>query len=248
MDSTVPSTSPRRWRRRIDRRQRARPWPVRSCWPTVRSRSATSLFGVQRRLPRRQYRWQQPAAGYPRSPNRPASIEVAPRQLRVGDGYAATLAITGYPPELGLAGRRAVLARPGRPGRTHRSDAGDHRRGRLRTQRARPESSRRLDADKGRLGDPSVEAAADAAADLADRVARGATRPRSGRPGGEGGPNAPPPVNCRARRPRWRVSTRCAGVVGPRCMRRSGYPGSEAVGPGLCAGRSRRRGPSRRSG
>src|SRR5690242_9573731 len=38
---------------------------------------------------------------------------------------------------------------------------------------ARLESSRRLDADKGRLPEPYVDAAADDAADLADRLARG---------------------------------------------------------------------------
>src|SRR5207247_8459706 len=47
---------------------------------------------------------------------------------------------------------------------------------RLRTQRARLESSRRADQVKGKLGDPYVEAAADDAADLADRLARGAAK------------------------------------------------------------------------
>src|SRR5207248_1515980 len=47
---------------------------------------------------------------------------------------------------------------------------------RLRRQRARLESSRRFDADKGRLGDPATDAAADDAADLADRLARGQSR------------------------------------------------------------------------
>jgi type IV secretory pathway VirB4 component len=108
----------------------------------------------------------------------PASIEVAPRHLRVGDGYAATLAITGYPPELGLAWLDVVLSWPGRVDLVEHIDPmpAATAAGRLRTQRARLESSRRLDADKGRLGDPSVEAAAEDAADLADRVARGATR------------------------------------------------------------------------
>src|SRR6266511_2416317 len=108
----------------------------------------------------------------------PASIEVAPRHLRVGDGYAATLAITGYPPELGLAWLDVVLSWPGRVDLVEHIDPmpAATAAGRLRTQRARLESSRRLDADKGRLGDPSVDAAAEDAADLADRVARGATR------------------------------------------------------------------------
>ena len=47
---------------------------------------------------------------------------------------------------------------------------------RLRNQRARFESSRRADADKGKLADPYVDAAADDAADLAQRLARGAAK------------------------------------------------------------------------
>jgi hypothetical protein len=108
----------------------------------------------------------------------PAAIDAAPRHLRIGDGYAATAAITGYPPELGLAWPDILLSWPGRldvvthiepiPAATAAT--------KLRTQRARLESARRLDFDKGRLGDPAVDAAAEDAADLADRVARGASR------------------------------------------------------------------------
>jgi hypothetical protein len=47
---------------------------------------------------------------------------------------------------------------------------------RLRPQRARFESSRRADEQRGKLPDPAVEAAADDAADLADRLARGAAK------------------------------------------------------------------------
>jgi type IV secretory pathway VirB4 component len=108
----------------------------------------------------------------------PAAVESAPRHLRVGEGYTATLAITGYPPEVGLAWLDALLSWPGRldvvehieplPSATAAT--------RLRRQRARLESNRRLDADKGRLGDPVTDAAADDAADLAERLARGAAR------------------------------------------------------------------------
>jgi len=108
----------------------------------------------------------------------PAGVENLPRHLQVGDGYTATFAITGYPPEVGLAWLDALLAWPGRvdvvehiepiPAATAAT--------RLRRQRARLESSRRLDVDKGRLGDPVTDAAAEDAADLADRVARGAAR------------------------------------------------------------------------
>ncbi len=47
---------------------------------------------------------------------------------------------------------------------------------RLRRQRARFESNRRGDAEKGRLADPMTEAAADDAAELADRIARGQSK------------------------------------------------------------------------
>jgi type IV secretory pathway VirB4 component len=108
----------------------------------------------------------------------PAAVQTAPRHIRVGDGYATTLIITGYPPEVGLAWLDTLLAWPGRidvvehiepiPAATAAT--------RLRRQRARLESNRRLDADKGRLGDPVTDAAAEDAADLADRLARGAAR------------------------------------------------------------------------
>ncbi len=86
--------------------------------------------------------------------------------------------MTGYPPEVGLAWPDILLSWPGR------LDVAQHiepipaatAAAKLRTQRARLESARRLDADKGRLGDPVTDAAADDAADLADRVARGAAR------------------------------------------------------------------------
>jgi hypothetical protein len=108
----------------------------------------------------------------------PASLHHTPGHLQIGDGYAATAAITGYPPEVGMAWLDAVLAWPGRV------DVAQHiepvptatAAGRLRTQRARLESNRRLDLDKGRLGDPSTDAAAEDAADMADRIARGASR------------------------------------------------------------------------
>jgi hypothetical protein len=108
----------------------------------------------------------------------PAAVHTAAGHVRVGDGYTATLVISGFPPEVGAAWLDAVLSWPGRidvvqhiePIPTATATAG------LRRQRARLESSRRLDADKGRLGDPATDAAADDAADLADRLARGAAR------------------------------------------------------------------------
>ncbi|MBM0255846.1 VirB4 family type IV secretion system protein [Micromonospora sp. 4G55] len=108
----------------------------------------------------------------------PASVEVTPRMLRVGDGYAATLVVTGYPAEVGPTWLEPLLSWPGR------LDLALHieplpapvAASRLRTQQARFESSRRADAERGKLPDPSLEAAADDAADLAQRLARSAAK------------------------------------------------------------------------
>jgi type IV secretory pathway VirB4 component len=108
----------------------------------------------------------------------PAVVETAAGHVRVGDGHAATLAVTGYPAEVGPAWLEPLLAWSGRldlavhidPLPTPIAAA------RLRRQRARLEASRRLDADRGRLGDPAADAAAEDAAELADRLARGAAR------------------------------------------------------------------------
>ena len=108
----------------------------------------------------------------------PASVEVTPRFLRVGDGYAATLIVTGYPAEVGPAWLEPLLSWPGRLDLSLHIDPlpAPIAATRLRNQRAKLESSRRSDADKGKLGDPTVDAAADDAADLAHRLARGAAK------------------------------------------------------------------------
>jgi type IV secretory pathway VirB4 component len=108
----------------------------------------------------------------------PASIEVTPRMLRVGDGYAATLVVTGYPAEVGPAWLEPLLSWPGRLDLALHIDPlpAPVAAARLRNQRARFESSRRSDAERGKLTDPYVDAAADDAADLAQRLARGAAK------------------------------------------------------------------------
>jgi type IV secretory pathway VirB4 component len=105
----------------------------------------------------------------------PAAVQNTPRYLRIGDGYAATLIVTGYPAEVGPAWLDPLLTWPGRLDVVVYIDplAPQIAAGRLRKQRARLESNRRTDAEKGRLSDPITEAAADDAADLADRIARG---------------------------------------------------------------------------
>ncbi|MEV0717765.1 DUF87 domain-containing protein [Asanoa sp. NPDC050611] len=108
----------------------------------------------------------------------PAALSVTPWHVRVGDGYAATYVVCGYPAEVGPAWLDPLLSYPARV------DVAVHiepvppplAAPMLKRQRARLESSRRLDADSGRLGDPIVDAAADDAADLAERVARGAAK------------------------------------------------------------------------
>jgi type IV secretory pathway VirB4 component len=108
----------------------------------------------------------------------PGSVEVMPRMLRVGDGYACTLVVTGYPAEVGAAWLEPLLSWPGRLDLAMHIDPlpAPVAASRLRNQRARFESSRRADAGKGKLVDPYVEAAADDAADLAQRLARGVSK------------------------------------------------------------------------
>jgi hypothetical protein len=105
----------------------------------------------------------------------PSSLDVGPQSVRVGDDHVATLAVTGYPGEVCPGWLEPLLTYPGR------LDVALHiesvptavAAARLRTQRARLESSRRLAGVKGRLEDPDLDAAADAARDLAEQVARG---------------------------------------------------------------------------
>jgi len=108
----------------------------------------------------------------------PAAVEHTPRHIKVGDGYAATLIVTGYPAEVGGAWLDPLLAWPGRLDVVMYIDPLPPQvaAARLRRQRARLESNRRTDTEKGRLSDPITEAAADDAAELADRIARGQSK------------------------------------------------------------------------
>src|SRR6266545_7653997 len=108
----------------------------------------------------------------------PAVLEVTPTHVRVGDGYAATYAVCGYPAEVGPAWLVPLLSYPGRVTvAVHTAPVPAQVAAPMLTkQRARLESTRRIDAERGKLGDPMVEAAATDAADLAERVARGASK------------------------------------------------------------------------
>ncbi|MFG1873576.1 VirB4 family type IV secretion system protein [Sphaerisporangium sp. NPDC049003] len=105
----------------------------------------------------------------------PDAVQVLPRRLRVGGGVCATLAVTGFPREVAPGWLEPLLAYPGRLDVSVHIEpvpslvASD----RLRKQLARLESGLRSDHQHGRLLDPSAEAAAEDAQELASRIARG---------------------------------------------------------------------------
>lgn len=108
----------------------------------------------------------------------PDGLEVHPRHLCLGAGHCASFAVVGYPREVALGWLAPLLAHPARVAvslhvePTPAAVAAE----RLRRQQARLESARRIDAAKGRLADPGVEVAADDAAELSARLARGEAR------------------------------------------------------------------------
>jgi type IV secretory pathway VirB4 component len=115
-----------------------------------------------------------PPAGLPG----PDALEVGARELRAGGTLCRTFAVVGYPREVGPGWLEPLLCHPSPV------DVAVHvepvppqvAAERLRRQLARLESSRRLDADHGRLADVQAEAAAEDAHGLARRLARGDTR------------------------------------------------------------------------
>jgi len=97
------------------------------------------------------------------------------RDLRVGEMLVRTLAVSGYPSEVRRGWLEPLLTHPGHIDVALHVDpvptslAAD----RLRHQRARLESARHIDAERGRITDPQLDLAAEDAAELADRIARG---------------------------------------------------------------------------
>ncbi|GAA1619309.1 VirB4 family type IV secretion system protein [Actinoplanes couchii] len=120
-------------------------------------------------------RWRRGAAG---SQPTAAALEIFTDEVRVGDGFAATFVVCGYPAEVGPAWLSPLLSYPGRV------TVAVHTRPvpavvaapMLTRQQARLESTRRIDQVRGRLTDPLVEAAAADASGLAQQVARGASK------------------------------------------------------------------------
>lgn len=108
----------------------------------------------------------------------PAAVELGRDQVRLGEQWQRTFAVIGYPrevargwlgPLLRAAGELELVLHVEPIAPTVAAD-------RLQRQRARLESSRRLDAERSRLPDPNVEAAAEDVDDLAGRLARGESR------------------------------------------------------------------------
>lgn len=108
----------------------------------------------------------------------PGAVELERDRLCAGERWQRTLAVVGYPREVSRGWLDPLLRAAGELDLTlHIAPtppqvAAD----RLRRQRARLESSRRLDADRGRLADPVLDAAAEDAQELASRLARGESR------------------------------------------------------------------------
>jgi len=108
----------------------------------------------------------------------PDAVEVFASHCRVGTDYVRTLAVTGYPRDVGPGWLEPLTAHAGRLDLALFAEpmpnniAAD----RLRRQRARLESSRRLEQTQDRLSDPGLALAAADADDLAQRIASGEGR------------------------------------------------------------------------
>ncbi|WP_067573891.1 PrgI family protein [Nocardia acidivorans] len=108
----------------------------------------------------------------------PQSLHVGARHVEVGSDWVATLAVTGYPREVIGGWLAPLLAHPGRVDLSLHIDPIDPvtAANRLRRQQARLESSQRHNAAHGLLADEVLDVAAEDAADLSARVARGEGR------------------------------------------------------------------------
>src|SRR5204862_8028908 len=105
----------------------------------------------------------------------PPSLELERGAARIGSGWTRTLSVVGSPREVTRGWLEPLLRDAGELDLALHVEplapalAAD----RLRRQRARLESTRRLERDRGQLADPTVAAAAEDADELAARLARG---------------------------------------------------------------------------
>lgn len=108
----------------------------------------------------------------------PPGLEVGADHLHAGETWERTYAVIGYPREVARGWLAPLLQAAGELDLAMHIEplpatvAAD----RLRRQRARLESSRRFDAQRGRLSDPTTDAAAGDADELAARLAVGESR------------------------------------------------------------------------
>jgi type IV secretory pathway VirB4 component len=108
----------------------------------------------------------------------PAALELRADRVRAGARWQRTLAISGYPREVGYGWLAPLLrAAPQLEVSLHIEPfPAEIAAQRLQKQRARFESTRRLELERGSLSDLGVAAAAHDAEDLATRLARGQSR------------------------------------------------------------------------
>ncbi len=108
----------------------------------------------------------------------PPSLQLHADRIRVGEGWQRTLALAGYPREVGYGWLARLLAPlPDVNVSLHVEPfPAELAAQRLHKQRARFESTRRLEAEHGRLANLGVAAAAEDAHQLASRLARGESR------------------------------------------------------------------------
>lgn len=108
----------------------------------------------------------------------PPGLEVFPRRVRAGDGWCETLAVCGYPREVSPGWLTPLLSYPGPIEVALHVEPvpNDLASDRLKRQRARFESTLRLDAGKGRIADPQIEAAAADAKQMMSDLATGEGR------------------------------------------------------------------------
>ncbi|SFB53391.1 hypothetical protein SAMN05216266_11728 [Amycolatopsis marina] len=105
----------------------------------------------------------------------PDSLSVSARHLEVGNEFVASFGVTGYPQEVYPGWLAPLLTYPARLDvsvHVQPVDPATAASG-LRKQRAKLESSRRHNSRHDRLDDPELDAAAEDAADLSRRIARG---------------------------------------------------------------------------
>ncbi len=108
----------------------------------------------------------------------PAALELRSDRIRVGSSWQQTFAVSGYPREVAYGWLSPLLQSAGELELALHVEPfpAELAAQRLHKQRARFESTRRLERERGSLADLGVAAAAEDAHELANRLARGESR------------------------------------------------------------------------